>query len=70
MPNNIYKKYLFNEMKRHQNIQKEIPISEKVKKMFRYSPSYDAQKCYSKLPLRNNNANAITNNFKNHEIDC
>lgn len=57
-------------MKRHQNIQKEIPISEKVKKMFRYSPSYDAQKCYSKLPLRNNNANAITNNFKNHEIDC
>lgn len=29
--------------------------------MFRYSPSYQAQKCYSKLPLKYSNASTKNN---------
>jgi hypothetical protein len=39
--------------------------------MFRYSPSYEAQKYYSKLPLRQSNASTIgiSRSFKQHEIN-
>lgn len=39
--------------------------------MFRYSPSYEAQKCYSKLPLRYSYAsNTKQHLLKQNEINC
>lgn len=37
--------------------------------MFRYSPSYEAQKCYSKLTLRHSIASNINRSFKQAEIN-
>ena len=59
-------------MKRYISKDKEIPISEKVKKMFRYSPSYEAQKCHSKMSLRYNFAsNSVRpHSLRQDEINC